>query len=371
MNPIDSCLECLRRPWLLRALAPYIEKIATGTPSGRASRLLAMSDEALAKRVAPNDGQRLLAEVRELSEDRLRSELEDAGCRAVCRHAGAFPEGMDDEEAPRVLVFCGDTGLLLDHSTQRSVTVVGARRASAYGREVALALGTDLASAGVEVISGLAYGIDGAVHRGSLGIGRSIAVMGCGPDVAYPAAHRALHRRLCDEGLVVSELPPGTTPWKWTFPARNRIMARLAAMTVLVEAAERSGSLITADFAQDAGAMVGAVPGPVNSSVSQGTNGLLIAGACFVRGAQDVLDAMFGPGQLSAERAGPAIEPQLAGFLEALERCDGSGERAAGELGWSGAEAVSALTRLELAGYLDGSTLGTYTRTALKAPPAP
>lgn len=368
MNSADSCLRCLRRPWLLRALGPYIEKIATGTPSGRSSRLLALSDEALAQKAAPNDSARILAEVRSLSEDRLRSELEDAGCWAVCRHATAYPEGMDDEEAPPALIFKGAVELLLDHSPERAVTIVGSRRATAYGREVALALGSDLAAAGLTVISGLAYGIDGAVHRGSLGSGKSFAVLGCGPDIGYPAAHRSLHRRLGDEGLVISELPPGMTPWRWTFPARNRIMARLAAMTVLVEAAERSGSLITADFAQDAGAIVGAVPGPVNSNVSQGTNGLLMAGASFVRNAQDVLDAMFGPGQMSIEDFGPPIESDLVEFLGALERSGGSGERAAAELGWTGAQAVNALTKLELAGYLDGSSLGTYTRTAQRAP---
>lgn len=370
MNPVEACLECLRRPWLLQILGPYIEKIATGEPSGRASRLLALSDEELAKRAARKDGARLLAEVEALSEDRLRSDLEASGCWAVCRHASAYPQGMEDEEAPPALICRGDPDNLGEHTPSRAVTVVGARRASPYGREIARALGADLAGAGLGVISGLAYGIDGAVHRGSLGAGRSVAVLGCGPDVAYPAAHRSLHRRLCEEGLVISELAPGMTPWRWTFPARNRIMARMAAMTVLVEAAERSGSLITADFAQDAGAMVGAVPGPVNSAVSAGTNGLLQAGAYVVRGAQDVLDAMFGPGRMEVERHGPAIDAELAEFLAALERCEGSGERAAGELGWSGGRAVSALTRLELAGYLDGSTLGTYTRTALEPPVA-
>lgn len=371
MSAPEACSACLRRPWLLQVLAPYIERVATGEPSKRSSRLLALSDEALSKRAAPNDAARLLAEVESMSDDRLRSAVDAAGCWTVCRHSDAYPSGMDDEEAPKVLVLRGDRAHLLGHSPSRAVTIVGARRASAYGREVALGLGADLAGAGLEVVSGLAYGIDGAAHRGSLGIGLSIAVLGCGPDVAYPAAHRSLHRRLGEEGLIMSELPPGMTPWKWTFPARNRIMARLAAMTVLVEAAERSGSLITADLAQQAGAMVGAVPGPVNSAVSAGTNGLLMAGACFVRNAQDVLDAMYGPGSVSVDRRGPPIEPELVDFLQALERTGGSGERAAAELGWTGAEAVSALTRLELAGYLDGSTLGTYTRTTLEPPCAP
>ena len=153
------------------------------------------------------------------------------------------------------------------------------------------------------VVSGLAFGIDGCAHRGALDAeGRTIAVLGCGPDNAYPAAHRSLWRRIGEVGLVISEFPPGATPWRWTFPARNRIMAALAGMTVVVEAAARSGSLITADLAADLGRDLGAVPGPVTSRASAGPNDLLAGGACLVRDAQDVLDAMLGAG-CAADRA--------------------------------------------------------------------
>ena len=137
-------------------------------------------------------------------------------------------------------------------------------------------------------------------------------MLGCGADVAYPAAHRSLWRRICEQGLVLSELPPGTGAWRWAFPARNRIMAALAGMTVVVEAAERSGSLITADLAADLGRDLGAVPGPVSSRVSAGPNNLLADGACLVRDAQDVLDAMLGPGAARLERAGPPLDPACA-----------------------------------------------------------
>ena len=177
------------------------------------------------------------------------------------------------------------------------MTIVGARRATSYGREVARELGRELAAAGMIVVSGLAFGIDGCAHRGALDAGRTIAVLGCGPDVAYPASHRTLWRRICETGLVISEFPPGATPWRWTFPARNRIMAALAGMTVVVEAATRSGSLITTDLAADLGRDLGAVPGPVTSRASAGPNGLLASGAHVIRDAQDVLDAMLGPGR--------------------------------------------------------------------------
>ena len=198
--------------------------------------------------------------------------------------------------------------------------MVGARRASTYGREVARELGRELAAAGLVVVSGLAFGIDACAHRGALESGLTVAVLGCGADVAYPAAHRSLWRRIGESGLVLSELPPGSGAWRWTFPARNRIMAALSGMTVVVEAAERSGSLITADLAADLGRDLGAVPGPVDSRLSAGPNNLLAGGACLVRDAQDVLDAMLGAGAHRIERSGPGLTSGLSAVLETVER---------------------------------------------------
>ena len=162
------------------------------------------------------------------------------------------------------------------------------------------------------VVSGLAFGVDACAHRGAIEAGRTIAVLGCGPDTAYPAAHRSLWRQICEKGLVISEFPPGAGPWRWTFPARNRIMAALAGMTVVVEAAARSGSLITADLAADLGRDLGAVPGPITSRASAAPNNLLAGGACVVRDAQDVLDAMLGAGAKRLDRGGPALDQALA-----------------------------------------------------------
>ena len=220
------------------------------------------------------------------------------------------------------------------------MTIVGARRATSYGREVARELGRELAAAGLVVVSGLAFGVDACAHRGALDAGRTIAVLGCGADIAYPAAHRALWRRICEQGLVISELPPGAAPWRWTFPARNRIMAALAGMTVVVEAAARSGSLITADLAADLGRDLGAVPGPVTSRASAGPNNLLAGGACVVRDAQDVLDAMLGAGAKRVDRAGPALDPDLAAVLTAVETGEASCDGVAATLGLSGPDAA-------------------------------
>jgi DNA processing protein len=233
---------------------------------------------------------------------------------------------------------------------------------------VARELGRELACAGVVVVSGMAFGIDACAHRGALETGRTVAVLGCGADVAYPAAHRSLWRRIADEGLVLSELPPGTGAWRWAFPARNRIMAALAGMTVVVEAARRSGSLITADLAADLGRDLGAVPGPVGSSLSAGPNSLLAGGACLVRDAQDVLDAMLGPGAERLERSGPPLRRELAEALGAVERGADTCDSLAAELDVSGAEAAAALADLEALGYVTCSLVGVYSRTGQPAP---
>src|SRR5207248_7625591 len=142
------------------------------------------------------------------------------------------------------------------------------------------------------VVSGLARGIDGEAHRGALEAGgATVAVLGCGIDRDYPAAHRELARRIAETGLVVSEYAPGVEPAPWRFPARNRIVAGLCAATVVVEARERSGALITADFALEEGREVFAVPGEITSKLSDGTNALLRTGATACTGSADVLEA--------------------------------------------------------------------------------
>jgi len=371
-SPPRACPACLRRSWLLALLGPYIERIATGSPGSRSPELLRLSNEDLLTVAAPKVAGQLLAQVEALAEAQLREELAAASCWASCRHGDLYPAALlDASDAPWALIGRGDPNLLADLEPVGGVTIVGARRATSYGREIARDLGRELTRAGLVVVSGLAFGIDACAHRGALEAGATIAVLGCGPDTAYPAAHRSLWRRICQHGLVLSELPPGATPWRWTFPARNRIMAALTGMTVVVEAAARSGSLITADFAADLGRDLGAVPGPVTSRASAGPNNLLAGGACVVRGAQDILDAMLGVGAPRLDRSGPGLEPGLHQALVAVEAGATTADAVAAALGLSGAEAAAALARIELLGYVSCSPLGIYTRTAMTSPGTP
>jgi DNA processing protein len=365
----QGCPECLRRARLLAHLAPYIEKIATGAPGRRSPELLRLGNEDLARASAPQVADQILTQVDAVPENRLRLELDEAECWACCRHDPLFPVGLRDAaDAPWALIGRGDPGLLARLAPEGSVTVVGARRASTYGREVARELGRELAASGLIVVSGLAFGIDACAHRGAIDSGLTVAVLGCGTDVAYPAAHRSLWRRIGETGLVLSELPPGSGAWRWTFPARNRIMAALSGMTVVVEAAERSGSLITADLAMNLGRDLGAVPGPVGSRLSAGPNNLLAGGACLVRDAQDVLDAMLGPGARRIERAGGTLGQRQRAVLEALELGADSCDAVAVDLGLTGGEAAAALADLESLGYITCSLVGVYTRTTLRPP---
>jgi DNA processing protein len=364
-----ACLDCLRRLWLLALLGPYVEKVATGKVGSRSPELLRLSNEDLVEVAAPKVADQMLARIEALSEEHLAEELLLAGCWACCRHGDLYPDSLRDAaDAAWALIGRGDPGLLDGLEPYEAVTIVGARRATSYGREIARELGRELAGAGMTVVSGLAFGIDGCAHRGALDAGRTIAVLGCGPDVAYPASHRSLWRRICETGLVISELPPGATPWRWTFPARNRIMAALAGMTVVVEAATRSGSLITTDLAADLGRDLGAVPGPVTSRASAGPNALLASGAHVIRDAQDVLDAMLGPGRKQLDHSGPDLDPDLEAALTAVESGASSCDAVATATGLSGPAAAAALARLELLGYVTCSSTGTCSRSLLSSP---
>jgi DNA processing protein len=232
-----------------------------------------------------------------------------------------------------------------------AVAVVGARSCSPYGAQVARMLGRELAAAGLVVVSGLARGVDGEAHRGALEAGGvTVAVLGCGVDRDYPASHRELAARVRSAGLVVSEYPPGVEPAPWRFPARNRVVAGLAGATVVVEAREKSGALITADLALEEGREVFAVPGEITSALSAGANDLLRLGASPLVSTKDVLD-VFG----IEEAPAPRVELSEAA-RQALERVR-DGPSGIDELVQSSAldagTLATALTELELAGLVD------------------
>ena len=232
-----------------------------------------------------------------------------------------------------------------------AVAVVGARACSGYGRAVARSLGRELAAAGAVVVSGLARGVDGEAHRGALEAGGpTAAVLGCGVDRDYPAAHAELARRICDAGgLIVSEYEAGVEPAPWRFPARNRIIAGLCAATVVVEARERSGALITADFALEDGREVMAVPGEITSALAAGTNGLLRLGATPVTCAGDVLEAY---GLVPVEATPEAVSDEAVAVLAALRDGPLAGDEIARATRLEPGRVSAALVELELAGQV-------------------
>jgi DNA processing protein len=211
-------------------------------------------------------------------------------------------------------------------------------------------LATESAAAGVVVVSGLARGIDGEAHRGALAVGgRTVAVLGCGIDRDYPAAHAQLARAIVDTGgLVVSEYEPGVEPAPWRFPARNRIIAGLARATVVVEARERSGALITADFALEDGREVLAVPGEITSALSAGSNALLRLGATPATCGADVLEAIG----VEASPAAPVVldDPAAAAIVDALSSGAATQDELVRAIGLPAGAVAAALVELELAG---------------------
>jgi len=290
----------------------------------------------------------------------------------LARGDDGYPVPLRDlEEPPAALHGIGDADLVRGIARDSAVTIVGSRHPSSYGLEVAEELGYLLAGAGLVVVSGMALGIDAAAHRGALEAGGStVAVLGSGPDVVYPRSERRLYERIASTGAVVSEMSPGTVPGPGCFPRRNRIMAALGTMTVVVEAAQPSGSLITAEQAARVGREVGAVPGRVTTRVARGTNALLADGAAVIRDAQDVLDRMLGVGARTAHRDGPALDEGLIQLLQVVEGGASTPDRAAARAGIAAADAAVGLARLELLGYLRADSAGRYERTPMRAPEA-
>ncbi len=379
MTLVDACEPCLRRTHLVGLLSGRIEHAGRGRVA--LGGLLSLPDEDLVAGLGGR-GDRALHLARAAFEPAgAHDEITRAGLTALCRHSAGYPGSLLDlEDAPAVLHVAGDPSALLALNEEAAdvpaVAVVGARRATAYGLETATSLGRGLAASGVTVVSGKALGVDSAAHSGALEAdGPTVAVLACGADRPYPASKESLYRRIVRTGCVVSELPPGAPVKRWAFPARNRIIAALSAATVVVEARERSGSLITAEIASDLGRPVGAGPGRVTGSRSSGTNALLHDGAAVVRDARDAVELVGSPVRPVRRRPAPRpaapppravpspapVDPDLRAALDAVEDGGDSPERLARLLGCDVAAASVVLTRLELAGALRRRHDGGYT----------
>jgi DNA processing protein len=301
--------------------------------------LAAFASETGTHLIRPPRGERWRAFERHFDERVYLKRLAAAGYRFLPRSSPEFPpllHAIHDPPAGLFVRGAATTELL----ARPAVAIVGARACSGYGSSVGRSLARELAAAGLVVVSGLARGIDAEAHRGALEAGgTTVAVLGCGIDRDYPAAHAELARRLADTGLIVSEYAPGVEPAPWRFPARNRIVAGLCAATVVVEARERSGALITADLALEEGREVFAVPGEITSSLSDGTNALLKLGCAPLTSAADLL-ASFG---IEAEETAGERSPLL-------ELLPASADELVRKTGLDAAEVARTLVELELAG---------------------
>ena len=293
-------------------------------------------------------GARFAAFARRFDAPRYLEDLRTSGFGWIARSDPAFPTLLRavHDPPPGLFVRGGDPSVL----SRTAVAIVGARACSPYGAQVARALGRELAAAaGVVVVSGLARGVDGEAHRGALEAGGvTVAVLGYGIDRDYPASHRELARRIVDSGgLIVSEYAPGVEPAPWRFPARNRIVAGLAIATVVVEARDASGALITADLALEEGREVFAVPGEITSALSAGSNALLRIGATPLTSSADVLESL---GIERALRAPLSLSPDAEAVLAALRDAAAGADELARATGLAPGALASVLADLELAG---------------------
>ncbi|MFI1828096.1 DNA-processing protein DprA [Streptomyces sp. NPDC020412] len=283
-----------------------------------------------------------------------------AGGRFVCPGDGEWPTQLDDLGGARPIGLWVRGGAHLRTWAVRSVAVVGARACTPYGAHVAGLLGSGLAERGWVVVSGAAFGIDGAAHRGVLSAGgATVAVLACGVDVAYPPGHAELIRRIGEQGLIVGELPPGNHPTRSRFILRNRVIAALTRGTVVVEAEYRSGALATARRAVELGRHVMGVPGPVTSGLSAGVHELLRGEGALVTDADEVVELVGGIGELAPERRGvdrprDVLDPVSACVLEAFPaRGEVDAARLARDTGTLTDETLGRLYELHALGFVE------------------
>ncbi len=287
-------------------------------------------------------------------------QLAAAGIQVLFRDDDGYPRHLATmPDAPDVLFVRGRL------PRDRGVAVIGSRRSTSYGRRIAETYGESIAAAGWALVSGLARGIDGAAHRGTVAAGGiGVAVLGSGIDVMYPREHDDLARELiAGGGAVISESPPGTPPEGWRFPPRNRVISGLAGVVVVVEATVKGGALITAEAALRHGRQIFAVPGDVGRVTSEGCNLLIRDGAYPVLDATDLIESLelaLGPAPLSVEPAEVPFLDEADRFVADLIAAGVEGDDLIAEMGDSPGMALARLGSLELRGVIAQSSPGRY-----------
>lgn len=275
-------------------------------------------------------------------------------------HAGApgFPPSLRELDPPPPVLWIEGRAELL---SKPAVAIVGTRNATRYGERMATTLAGALARAGMVIVSGMARGVDGLAHRAALDAGGlTVAVLGTGVDVPYPAGHRLLRDAIAERGAVISEALPGAAAMPGGFPRRNRLIAALASLTIVVEAGERSGALITSTHALELGRTVAAVPGPIDSPQSAGSNHLIRDGAMVIASVADAL-ALVGRTAPVAFRA-PPDDPDAALAWRALENGAMDLDTLAARSKLPASRCLAAVTRLELSGAVECELTGTIRR---------
>ena len=293
----------------------------------------------------------------------LFNHIEKLGMRAIIRESERYPQRLlHIFDPPPVLYAMGECDL----NAERSFAIVGSRRCTRDGQRAAREIAETLAREDVTVVSGLAYGVDAAAHEGALiGLGRTVAVLGCGADVIYPRQHEELYQRILDNGgAVISEYPPGTQPKPGNFPARNRIISGMSDGILVVEGAEKSGAMITVNLAAEQNRDVFAVPGSIYSPLSAAPNRLIVEGAIPTLSGWDILEhyrwAARPDARQSAPRATVALDPDDDQIVRPLLEQEMSFDELANLVDFPIAKLNSHLTMLELRGIIVKAPGGLY-----------
>jgi DNA processing protein len=355
-----ACTQCARRAWLLQRLGPRLDSRARGL--SRFWRLLELPDEELIEAIGGRSRCDLRREYAQW--DPPRAQMKDPDVQILCRHHCAFPRGLrEDALAPHALGVRGSVERLHGMLDEKLVAIVGTRRASDYGMEVASGLARALARSGLTVASALGEGIPSAAHAGALEAdGTTLTVMTGGLVRCTPAVCAPLYRRIVASGCAIAELGPNPRARRWAQLAGARTLALLAQLVIVVEADEHPWELACAQVAHARGKAVAAVPGRVSSPVSRGTNALLMDGAKLVRGPQDALDVLYGVGVRKTSDPARELMALQAPLAEVLERV-GSGQDTIAKLAAHGVETgelAVTLAELELRGLLVRGDGGRY-----------